>query len=168
MGEADPSLAFERCARCDLRWWGLLLVGAVFWITGMTLDPATNCSTDGECAPWLVPLAAAMGALALGSGAAMLIANPRRGSRIDPATGMLHWWTWRRGPRHAAEEGVVALADIHRIRVVTTSDSDHIYFYGSDGLLPVPDGEIIPWPYQEWARRLVAAHPHIELLIIAD
>jgi hypothetical protein len=165
---SDPGFAFERTARQDLRWWGLFVVGLIFWWMGMSVDPAGNCSADGECAPWLVPLAAGMGVLALLGGGAMLIANPRRGSRVDSATATLYWWQGRRLPRYPGESGSVALGDIKRIRIVTTSESDSIFFYGDDGLLPLPDGEAWPWPYQDWAQRLAAAYPHIEVVVISE
>jgi hypothetical protein len=166
---ADSTHAFETSARKDIRWWGLLLVGITFWWAGTTLRPEDNCDDSGECAPWLVPLAAGAGLMALTLGGAMLIANPRRGSRVDPVAGVLHWWTWRRGPRQAAKKGQIPLAEISRIRVVNTSDNDFIYFYGQDGdLLPLPEAEAFPWPYQDWAGRLVAAYPHITLVIVGD
>jgi hypothetical protein len=164
----DPSVFFERSARRDIRWWMLLIVGAVFLYAGTHVDPATNCSSDGECAPWLVPLAAAVGGLALCAGIALLIVNPKSGSRIDRQSGLFHWWEWRNRSGQSSNEGVVAIADIVRIRVVNTSDSDHIYFYGNDGLLPMPDGEIVPWPYQDWAGRFVQSYPHIELVIVGS
>jgi hypothetical protein len=169
MSSLDPSLSFESSARRDIRWWGLFVAGLVFWIAGNSIDPRENCSDNGECAPWLVPLAAGMGALALCGGAAMLIANPRRGCRVNAATGMLHWWQGRRGGQLASEEGGIAIAKIARIRVVNTSDSDHIYFYRADGaLLPLPENEAFPWPYQDWAGRLVRAYPHIELTVVGS
>ena len=78
--------------------WLLLTVGLIFFGTASTIDPAENCSEDGrECAPWLVPLAGGFGALvALGAGLNML-ANPNRGSLLDPATGDLVWWQGRIG-----------------------------------------------------------------------
>jgi hypothetical protein len=164
--DTAASLAFESSARRDVRWWLLLIVGLVFALVGGSIDPANNCDANGQCAPWLVPIAVGFGVLALCGAAFMLMTNPKRGCRIDPATGTLHWWQWQRGPQHSADTGGVAITDIQRIRVVNTSDSDHIYFYGADGLLPLPDSECFPWPYQDWARRLVAAYPHVDLTVV--
>jgi hypothetical protein len=42
---------FERSARSELRIWMMFAVGLGFLVAGLTVDPATNCSPDGECAP---------------------------------------------------------------------------------------------------------------------
>jgi hypothetical protein len=162
----DATFAFEKSARRDVRWWMLLIVGVVFYLVGTSIDPAMNCSEDGECAPWLVPLAAGAGVLAMLGGGAMLIANPCRGSRVDPVTGRLHWWRWRRKPSDPADEGSVAIADIAVIKVVNTSDSDHVHCFDKSGhRLPVPDSEVMPWPYEDWAKQLAAIYPHIAVQI---
>ena len=45
---------YERNARTSLQYWALLALGLFFAWAGSTIDPLTNCSDDGECAPWLV------------------------------------------------------------------------------------------------------------------
>jgi hypothetical protein len=112
------------------------------------IDPADNCSEDGrECAPWLVPLAQGMGAIvALGAGLNML-ANPNRGSFIDPATGDLVWWQGRIGAR-GGDEGRIHPSRISRRRIVRQDDSDdEVHLYDLEGnRLFWFDREVIPCP----------------------
>jgi hypothetical protein len=160
----DPLLIFERSARRDLRWWLMALVGAAFLFASQTVRPEENCSADGECAPWLVPLAGVMGAVVLAGGAGQLLANPRRGSRIDPAAGTLEWWQGRtRG--WPGDHGAIALADIARIRIQRRDEgSDAVSLYDRNGeRQPFFDSEVIPWRHENWARSLMLIAPWIEL-----
>lgn len=161
----DPVPSYRRSARTDFRMWLLLAFGLVFFWAGSTIDPASNCSEDGrECAPWLVPLAQGLGALvALGAGLNML-ANPNRGSFIDPATGDLVWWQGRVGTS-GGDEGRIHPSRISRLRIVSQDDSDdEVHLYDLEGnRLFWFDQEVIPWPYERWAERLAARWPHIEI-----
>lgn len=159
-------MLFERSARRDVRWWGMFLVGLVFVWTGATVDPAANCSVDGECAPWLVPIAFAVGLLSALGGALLLIVNSSRGSYVDGAAAELVWWQGRVADGRASDSGRLPLAQIARAVVVSDSDSDSLFLYGHDGaLLPFPDGEVIPWPYARWAARLAE---HVPALVIEE
>ncbi|PKP86995.1 MAG: hypothetical protein CVT78_07525 [Alphaproteobacteria bacterium HGW-Alphaproteobacteria-17] len=163
---ADPLFpSYRRSARSDFRLWLLLAVGALFFCAGSTIDPADNCSADGrECAPWLVPLAQGMGALfTLGAGLALL-ANPNRGSRIDPSTGELIWWQGRIGAS-GGDEGRIHPSRIGRVRIVRQDDSAdeiHLYDLAGDRLFWF-DAEVVPWPPDRWAAQLTARWPHIEV-----
>lgn len=162
----SPILWFERSARRDLRWWGMLLVGLIFVYAGWTVDPATNCSADGECAPWLVPVAGGLGVVFAMGGAASLIVNPSRGSFIDPATRELVWWQGRVADGRATDAGRLKLADIARVVVVEGSDADELFLYGRNGeLLPFPKDEVMPWPYRDWAAGLAN---HVPGLMIEE
>lgn len=157
--------AYRRSARSDFRMWMLLLVGGFFFWTGTVVDPADNCSDDGrECAPWLIPLAQALGGLfALGAGLNML-ANPNRGSFIDPATGDLVWWQRRIGAK-GGDEGRIHPSQISRLLIVRSDESDDaVHLYDHDGnRLFWFDEEVIPWPYERWAKRLADRWPHIAI-----
>jgi hypothetical protein len=160
----DTDIApYRRSARTDYRMWLLLMFGLVFFWAGSTIDPADNCSEDGrECAPWLVPLAQGFGALvALGAGLNML-ANPNRGSFIDPATGDLIWWQRRIG-RSGGDEGRIHPSRIGKLRIVRQDESDdEVHLYDVEGnRLFWFDQEVIAWPYDRWAERLAASWPHI-------
>jgi hypothetical protein len=161
----DTVPSYRRSARTDFRMWLLLAFGLFFFWAGSMIDPADNCSEDGrECAPWLVPLAQGMGAIvALGAGLNML-ANPNRGSFIDPATGDLVWWQGRIGAR-GGDEGRIHPSRISRLRIVRQDDSDdEVHLYDLEGnRLFWFDREVIPWPYERWAGRLAARWPHIEV-----
>lgn len=156
---------YEHSARRDFRWWGLFLVGAVFLYAGSVVDPATNCDPSGrECAPWLVPIAKWMGAAFGLLGAARLVANPRSGSRIDPVTGDLVWWQERCGTS-GGKEGRIHPSQISVIRIVPQSeDMDEVHLYDLGGVRqPYFDGEVIPWPFETWAKRLGEKWPHIRI-----
>jgi hypothetical protein len=162
----DVGIPSYRCsARTDFRLWLLLAFGLVFLCAGSAVEPASNCSEDGrECAPWLVPLAQGFGALvALGAGLNML-ANPNRGSFIDPATGDLIWWQGRIGSR-GGDEGRIHPSQIGKLRIVRQEDSDDaVYLYDRAGKrLFWFDQEVIARPYERWAERLTARWPHIEV-----
>ncbi len=157
------TLDYSRSARTDFRFYGLLLVGLVFIYAGVTIDPASNCSEDGQCAPWLVPIAFGMGVLAALAGAANLSANPKRGSRVDGKARQLLWWNDHLSPGIHA----IALDDVARIRVETGWDDHRIYLIGHDGKpLAFPRAEIVPWPYADWARTLAARFPHITVEVM--
>lgn len=159
-------LCFDRSARRDVRWWGMLLVGLIFVVAGATVDPASNCSSDGECAPWLVPMAFVAGVVFATGGAAQLYVNPRRGSYIDVAARELVWWQGRVADGQASDQGRLPLARIARVVVESDSDSDAVYLYDAAGtLLPFPSDEVMPWPYRDWAAGLAN---HIPGLMIEE
>lgn len=160
----DP-IGCQRSARTELRFWALLLVGAAFTYAGFTIDPERNCSAGGGCAPWLVPLATVLGlgtmALALGT----LIANPRRGCRYDAEAGELVWWQ-NRTLLYPGDEGRIAPCEIGRIRVIRDSDYTEVHVYDREGnRLAYLDSEVIPWPYEGWAERMIERWPQIELVV---
>ena len=168
-GMTDTGLPiYRRSARSDVRMWVLLAFGVAFFWAGSMIRPEENCSGDGrECAPWLVPLAQGFGALvALGAGLNML-ANPRRGSMLDSATGDLVWWQGRIG--HAGgDEGRIHPSRIGKLRIVRESEGDdEVHLYDIDGnRLFWFDHEVIPWPYERWAAKLAKLAPHIEVEVI--
>jgi hypothetical protein len=156
---------YEHSARRDIRWWGLFIVGAVFFYAGLIVDPATNCDPSGrECASWLVPIAKWIGGVFGLLGAALLVANPSSGSRIDPATGDLTWWQFRYGPS-GGKEGRIHPSRIGRIRIVSQSDNmDEVHLYDLDGVRQLYfDGEVIPSPFEKWVKQLAERWPHIHV-----
>lgn len=161
---SDKVIVFERSARRDLRWWMMGIVGAVFLVAALMVRPEDNCSAGGECAPWLVPVAGVMGAVALAGAAGQLLANTTRGSRLDLAAGTLEWWQGRRR-NHPGDCGAIALADIARIAIrQRDEDSEAVSLYGHDGVRQAFfDSEVIPCPPADWARRLAELVPSIVL-----
>jgi hypothetical protein len=153
---------YERSARRDIRIWLILLVGFAFAWVGSTIDPATNCSESGECAPWLVPIAKWVGIGALLISLSQLWVNPRRGSKLDPATGDLIWWQRRVGDK-SGDEGRIHPSRIGRILIVRESEgNDGVHLYDlEDQRQPYFDSEVIPWPNERWAERLADEWPHI-------
>lgn len=131
------------------------------------IDPEDNCSEDGrECAPGLVPLAQGLGALVGLAAALNMLANPNRGSFVDPATGELVWWQGRIG-KVGGDEGRIHPWRIATIRIIRHEDSDNsVSLYDQEGeRIFFFDEEVVPWPYERWAERLVAKWPHIAVEI---
>lgn len=160
----DP-FGCQRSARTEVRFWALLIVGLVFSYAGFTVDPESNCVAGGSCAPWLVPVATVIGLGAVAIGLGTLIANPRRGCRYDEALGELLWWQ-NRTLVHPGDEGRIAPADIGTIRIIRDSDYTEVHVYDHAGArLPYLDSEVIPWPYERWAERMIARWPHIDLVV---
>lgn len=160
-------LDFERRARRDLRFWLMLAVGIAFSVAGWTVDPRDNCSEDGECAPWLVPVAAVLGLGAVLMGAGALLANVSRGCRYDAATGTLHWWQGRSRKAGQATGGVggcIALDRVAVVRLASDSDSSTISLYDCNGArLPHFDADVVPWPHEHWVEALIELAPHIRI-----
>ncbi len=159
---------YRRSARTDVRMWLMLVFGIIFFWTGSMLRPEENCSEDGrECAPWLVPIAQGFGALVGLAALATMLANPRRGSFVDPATGDLVWWKGRIGSV-GGDEGRIHPSRIGKMRIVRQDESDDdVHLYDLDGnRLFWFDQDVIPWPYERWADKLAKAWPHIEIEIV--
>lgn len=158
---------YRRSARTDFRMWLLLVFGLIFFWAGTVIDPPDNCSEDGrECAPWLVPLAHGFGALVGLAALANMLANPRRGSLIDPATGDLVWWQARVG-QAGGDEGRIHPSNISKLRIVRRDEQeDEVHLYDHEGnRLFWFDQEVIPWPYERWAEKLAKIAPHIKVEI---
>lgn len=150
----------QTSGRRDFRLYAVLAVGLVFVCAAANIDPATNCDDSDECAPWLVPVAFWLGAIASLLGAAGLIRNPHRGSRINARTGELMWWN----EVHASASGSLNLADIAIIRVDTSSDSSTVKLLNGQGeLVPFGGVEVVPWRLEEWARGVARLQPHIRV-----
>lgn len=126
-------------------------------------DPG-NCDASGRnCASWLIPIARMVGGAFGLLGAARLLANPSRGSAIDPVTGDLVWWQDRVGPS-GGKGGRIHPSQISRIRIVSDSDSDEVHLYDLAGERQAFfDTEVIPWPYDKWAERFVEKWSHVQL-----
>lgn len=154
---------YRRSARTDFRMWLLLAFGLIFFWTGSMLRPDDNCSEGGrECAPWLVLLAQGFGALVGLAALANMLANPRRGSFVDPKTGELVWWQGRIG-KAGGDEGRIHPSNIGKLRIVRRDEQeDEVHLYDREGnRLFWFDQEVIPWPYERWAEKLRALAPHI-------
>jgi len=160
MSGPDLVMVHQTSGRRDIRMYGLLGVGLVFVYAGATIDPATNCSSGGECAPWLVPVAFWMGVLATVGGAAALLRNPRRGSRINQRTGELMWWD----ETHSPDVRSLKLADVAVIRTDTSTDTSTVMLFGRHGeLMPYAGAEVTPWPFPKWAHGVAKLYPHISV-----
>jgi hypothetical protein len=166
-GQKNDLLAYSRSARTDVRPWAMFIIGAIFVLTSLSIDPQTNCNDAGECAPWLVPIAFVMGAAVGLSGLGMLLANPNRGSRIDPDSGELIWWQNRFGTA-GGDEGRIHPSEISRIRIVKMSDgSDEVHLYDRAGARQYYfDEEVIGWDQERWAKAMTEHWPHIRVEIV--
>jgi hypothetical protein len=163
MSEASKArlVPYAITARRDFRFWAMLFVGIMFAWAGYTVDPATNCDDSGNCAPWLVPIAWAIGMLATFCAIALLWHNHERGSYIDIAAGELVWWT---SSKDHAER--YPIADISCIRIDLGSDSDDIHVYHRKGeRIGFAGTEVVRWPYQDWAKAIGDRYPHIVIEI---
>ena len=140
----------------------ILLMGLFFMWAGATVDPDSNCDASGrECAPWLVPIAFWMGAVATSMGLGMLAFNRKWGSRLDIPQRCLFWWD----SVMSAETHRLALDDITRIKVQHRSEStDRIFFYGKDGArVRFTEERVVPYCSEQWARDLATHFPHITI-----
>ena len=156
-------IAFATSGRRDFRYWGMFLIGSVFVYAGFTIDPASNCSDGGECAPWLVPLAAVLGMAFCLGGLAQLISNAARGSRIDAAAGRLDWWQ-NRYPGRPGDCGTIALDQIDRILIKRDSEDTDISLYDRQGeRLAFFDTEVIGQSAESWAGRVRELVPGIRV-----
>lgn len=163
MSGPDWVMVHQVSGRWDFRFYLLLAFGLVFAFAGATIDPATNCSEDGECAPWLVPVAFWMGVIASLGGVMGILRNPRRGSRINAETGELVWWNEAR----AKELRSMKLADVSVIRVDTSSDSSTVKLLDAKGeLMPFEGAEVVPWRLEDWARGVAKLYPHIRVDVV--
>jgi glycerol uptake facilitator-like aquaporin len=88
----QSSLTYSRSARTDVRALAMFVIGVIFVVASLSIDPQDNCNDSGECAPWLIPIAFVIGAAVGLGGLGQLIANPNRGSGIDQHSGELVWW----------------------------------------------------------------------------
>ncbi len=160
-------LDYRRTARSDLRFWAIFVVGAVFLYAGLVIDPQTNCSDSGECAPWLVPLAAVMGGVFGLTGLGQLLTNQERGSRIDRTRGELSWWQ-NRTRTAEGDTGRIALHEISRIRIEKRDEGlDGVHLYDRAGSRQhFFDEEVIPSDSERWARALAARYGHIQIEIV--
>lgn len=153
-------LEYSTSARRDSLIYLALLFGFAFlWVA--LADPANNCGASGrECAPWATTAFLCMGLILTATAVACLIANPKRGSRLNLARRRLFWWE-----TDISKKQSISLDDLARIKVRLWSDSsDQIFFYGRDGgLLPVPNEGIFPCEPLEWAQGLANLFPHVEV-----
>ena len=156
-------IAYATSGRRDFRFWGMFLIGSVFVYAGLTIDPASNCSEGGECAPWLVPAAAALGIAFCFGGLAQLISNAARGSRLDAASGRLDWWQ-NRYPGRPGDCGTIALDQIERILIKRDSENTDISLYDRQGeRLAFFDTEVIGQSAESWAARVRNLVPGIRV-----
>ena len=156
---------YERSSRRDFGIWLMLAVGLGFIATGLTVAPQDNCTTDGDCAPWLVPVAKWMGVCVALIAFGQLAANTRRGCRIDPETGDLIWWK-NRTATHDGRSGRIHPARISRVVIRSHSGDDPpmISLHDLDGQRqPWFDEWVLPSNVEGWARALVVRYPHIRL-----
>ena len=160
----EDELTFSSSARRDLRIWGMFVIGAFFVFAALSVDPQKNCNSSGECAPWLLPIAFVMGAVLGLSGLATLMANPNRGSRIDPATGELVWWKNRYGA-NGGDERRTAPEQISLIRIDRGSEGKnevHLYNRGGERQFYF-DEEVIGWDTERWSETMRERWPHIKV-----
>lgn len=155
-------LAFTSSARRDLRIWGMFVIGAIFVFAALNVYPQENCGANGECAPWLLPIAFAMGAVLSLSGLGALMANPSRGSRIDPDSGELVWWQNRYGAR-GGDEGRIAPEQISLIRIDRGGEGkNQVHLYNREGARQFYfDEEVIGWDTERWSEVMRDRWPHI-------
>ena len=157
-------LTYTLSARQFVRALCMVLMGAVFVWAALSVDPQKNCNDSGECAPWLIPIAFVMGGLIGLGGLGQLLANPNRGSRIDPETGDLIWWQNRFGAS-GGDEGRINPAQIRLIRIRKmdeASDQIHLYDQNEDRLFYF-DEEVVPSDLEGWAAAMVERWPHIRI-----
>lgn len=90
-----------------------------------------------------------------------LASNTSRGCRIDTSTGVFQWWLMK-GNRALERSGHVALADISRIVVASSSDDTKVYLYTFSSTDPLEiELQALPHNYRAWMTALSERYPHI-------
>lgn len=144
----------------------MFLIGAVFVYAGLTINPASNCAENGECAPWLVPLAAVIGGVFCLTGLGQLLSNAARGSRLNAAANRLDWWQ-NRYPGRPGDSGTIALDQIERILINRQSEDTDISLYDRQGeRIVFFDKEVIGQSPEGWAERVCELVPSIRIEFI--
>lgn len=163
---ANGSVDFEQSARRDFVNWVMLAAGLCFAIASLSIAPGDNCDEAGHCHPILVWFGRLFGGLLTVASTVVLIGNRSHGIRFDPESGDLVWWRSRRGAKTSGE-GRIRPSNIARIEITTDTDDTTVRLIDVDGqVVPGFSGDVLPWPYEVWARRLVARWPRISLLRI--
>lgn len=157
---ANLDLLYSKTARREVRVWAALIIGAGLTWVSFQVDPQLNCDGTGSCNSWVVYIARAMGGFFALSGISLLIGNHPRGSGIDKATGELVWWYGRAEGLHRH-----LLSNISRIRIDLDSESaDEIHIFDKAGdRIAFQGSEAVPWPTEDWAKRIIERYPNIEL-----
>lgn len=160
-GLKTQHLSKSMSARQDPRIFIILVLGLVFLLAGLTVDPNSNCSESGECAPWLVYVALVIGGLTLVGAISAFILNYKWGFKLDLVNKRLVWWETRVSPDRRS----FLLDDVSLIKVHTGQDSgDEIFFYDKSGnLLPFPSREVGPSDCDRWAQEIADLCPHIKV-----
>ena len=160
--DAHSKFHFESSARRDIRFWALLIVGAFFLAIALSVDPSENCDSSGDCAPILVLVARAFGALAVMIAVSYLWVDQSRGCQIDPVTGDLMWWQGRTKSQ-SGKAGRINPRDISIVRIDRMSESsDEIHLYDKGGeRQPYFDANVLPWWFEKWLAEFAVAYPHI-------
>jgi hypothetical protein len=157
-GPAGLVQTFECSARKSWRFYLLTLLGAVFFLAPLAVDPARDCVAY-PCEAWLHRGAMALGLLFCVGALTALWRNHEWGSRVDLDARAI---VWRYGPAPAPEHRI-ALDDIAVIRLDDTCEGLGLWLKDRDGkVLSIPD-ECVPQPPADWAAALMRVAPHIRL-----
>lgn len=154
----NSSMEYLKTARTSPLFYILIVMGSIFIIGGITLDPVKSC-VEYACPLWLRGLVVGLGLLFGVGGLSAILRNFQYGSRLDMEKRTLTWWEGV----PPIKENIILLDSVSAILVDSDSDSTTIHLLDSQGRHIHISNQCIPHPYETWAARVRELFPHITM-----
>ncbi len=154
----NSSMEYRKTARTSPLFYILIVMGSIFVIGGITLDPVKSCM-EYPCPLWLRGLAIGLGLLFAVGGLSAVIRDFQYGSRLDVKKRALTWWEGV----PPIKENIILMDSVSTILVDSDSDSATIHLLDSQGRHIHISNQCIPYPYATWASHIRELFPHITM-----
>lgn len=149
---------YRQQARTSPLFYLILVVGVIFTASGVAIDPSQSC-VEYPCPFWLRALVTLIGILFATGAIFAIVRGFQYGSRVDVARGALVWWEGVPPIR----EHLIPLDKIARIEIDNDAE-DSLGLFDAQGRRLKLSARCVPYPHGPWARRLVDAFPHIDVV----
>ncbi len=150
------NMEYHKTARTSPLFYILVVMGSIFVIGGVTLDPVKSC-VEYACPLWLRGLAVGLGLLFGLGGLNAIIRNFQYGSRLDLERRALVWWE---GVPPITENAIL-MDSVKAIVIDSSLDNNKVFLLdANEKHIPFSD-QCIPHPYEKWADRVKQAFPHV-------